>query len=181
MPRSQTPAGTVHLAITVSGLLPSSACNRRLSAPRRTPILMPATVHISEFNSAACALAFPLLRTPPLGDRTSGRLPAWWLAFGRAGLACGSRRTRWVTLANFKGLRPYPFAPSFARRDHGLVSRAPCRLRSVTPCRCGTAIAILPPARCTVPLEPILLLMEENKIGINLLSSGKIGFKATTR
>ena len=121
MPRSQTPAGTVHLAITVSGLLPSSACNRRLSAPRRTPILMPATVHISEFNSAACALAFPLLRTPPLGDRTSGRLPAWWLAFGRAGLACGSRRTRWVTLANFKGLRPYPFAPSFARREHAMV------------------------------------------------------------
>ena len=28
----------------------------------------------------------PLLRTPPLGDRPSVRLPTWWLAFGRVGL-----------------------------------------------------------------------------------------------
>ena len=92
MPRSQIPAGTVHLAKAVSGLLPSVGYIRRLSASRRTPILMPATIHISGFNSAACALAFPLLRTPPLRDRTSGWLPAWWLPFGRAGLAC-----RWQT------------------------------------------------------------------------------------
>ena len=44
------------------------------------------TIHFSEFNDAACVLASPLLRTPPLGDRPSVRLPTWWLAFGRVGL-----------------------------------------------------------------------------------------------
>ena len=43
-------------------------------------------IHFSEFNDAACVLASPLLRTPPLGGRTSVRLPTWWLAFGRVGL-----------------------------------------------------------------------------------------------
>src|SRR5262245_41155003 len=43
------------------------------------------TIHFSGFNSAACVLASPLLRTPSLDDRTSVRLPTRWLAFGRVG------------------------------------------------------------------------------------------------
>jgi len=45
------------------------------------------TIHISGLNHAACALASPLLRTPPLSDRTSVPLQVWWLAFDLSGLA----------------------------------------------------------------------------------------------
>jgi hypothetical protein len=41
--------------------------------------------NVSGFNVAACALASPLLRTPPLRDRTSVPLPACRLRFGLAG------------------------------------------------------------------------------------------------
>jgi len=106
MPRSQTPAGTANLAMSVDGLLSSVAFIRRLSASRRTPILLPATIHISGFSDVACALIFLLLRTPPFRNRTSGRFPVWWLAFDRTGLACFGRRTRWLTLADFGDSSP---------------------------------------------------------------------------
>ena len=41
----------------------------------------------SGFIVAACALASPLLRTPPLRDRTSVPLPACWLGFGLTGFS----------------------------------------------------------------------------------------------
>ena len=59
---------------------------RRLWVRLPELILLSTIIHFSEFNDAACVLALPLLRTPPLGDRTSVRLPTWWLAFGRVGL-----------------------------------------------------------------------------------------------
>jgi hypothetical protein len=49
-------------------------------------VLLSTTILLSEFNDAACVLASPLLRTPPLSGRPSVRLPTWWLAFGRVGL-----------------------------------------------------------------------------------------------
>src|SRR6266404_2763399 len=53
-------------------------------------VLLSTIIHFSEFNDAACVLAFPLLRTPPLSGRPSVRLPTWWLAFGRVGLEFAS-------------------------------------------------------------------------------------------
>ncbi len=38
----------------------------------------------------ACVLALPLLRKRLLSDRTSVRLPTWWLAFGQVGLESAS-------------------------------------------------------------------------------------------
>lgn len=58
----------------------------RLSSLSRI-ILGPPSVIISGFNVAACTLASPLLRTPPLGDRTSVLLLACWLCFGLAGFS----------------------------------------------------------------------------------------------
>jgi hypothetical protein len=65
------------------------------------------TIPFSGLNHAACALASPLLRTPRLRDRTSGRLPACWLGFDRTGLSCQSRITRWAATANFSVLPPH--------------------------------------------------------------------------
>ncbi len=70
-------------------------CLRKHAYPRlwvRLPglILLSTIIHFSEFNDAACVLALPLLRTPLLSDRTSVRLPTWWLAFGRVGLEYSS-------------------------------------------------------------------------------------------
>jgi len=42
------------------------------------------------------------------------------------------RRTRWVTIANFKGHRPYPIAPSFARREQPDVRPYGRKLKSGT-------------------------------------------------
>jgi hypothetical protein len=53
-------------------------------------VLLSTIIHFSEFNDAACVLASPLLRTPPLSGRTSVRLPTRWLAFGRVGLESAS-------------------------------------------------------------------------------------------
>ena len=39
-------------------------------------------------------------------------------------LPAGGRRTHWVTMTYFKGLRPFPNAPSFARRDNSIVRRS---------------------------------------------------------
>ena len=78
-------------------------------------ILLTTTIRFSEFNDAACVLALPLLRTPPLSGRTSVRLPTWWLAFGRVGLEFPL--THWVILTCFKRCLLYSHVPSLARRE----------------------------------------------------------------
>ena len=99
MPRSQTPVVSSPLAWARTGLLPSSRCRLSALGPVARTYPLTTTIHFSEFNDAACALAFPLLRTPPLSDRTSVRLSTWWLALGRVGLF-----THWVTMTIFKGV-----------------------------------------------------------------------------
>ena len=71
MPRSQTPVGSRPLALTRTGLLPSRHWIPSAFSPVARAYPLSTTIHFSEFNSAACVLASPLLRTPPLGDRTS--------------------------------------------------------------------------------------------------------------
>src|SRR5262249_31772121 len=95
--------------------------HRWLSAQFPGPILLSTIIHFSEFNDAACVLAFPLLRTPHLCDRPSVRLPTWWLACGRVGLDGFLCLTHWVTLMSFKGYHPYSLAPDFSRHEHVLV------------------------------------------------------------
>ena len=124
MPRSQTPVVSHPLAFAWTGLLPSGHWIPSAFDPVSRTYLLSTTIHFSEFNSAACVLAFPLLRTPPLGDRTSVRLPARWLAFGRVGLIGSHRRTHWVTLTSFKGCHPYSNVPSFSRHDQRIVRRS---------------------------------------------------------
>jgi hypothetical protein len=99
MPRSQTPAVSHPLAIAQTGLLPSRQCTLSALDPVSRTYPLTTIIHFSEFNHAACALAFPLLRTPSLSDRPSVRLSTCWLSLGRAGFF-----TRWVTLTIFKGV-----------------------------------------------------------------------------
>jgi len=87
MPRSQTPVVSRPLAIAQAGLLPSIRWTLSAFAPVARSYPLTTTIHFSEFNHAACALAFPLLRTPPLSDRPSVRLSTCWLGLGRAGFA----------------------------------------------------------------------------------------------
>jgi hypothetical protein len=87
MPRSSIPVVSLALAISRSALLPSKEMNsvgflRRCGLSSRTTIVIISGIHV-----AACALAFPLLRTPPLRDRTSVPLLACWLGFGLAGFS----------------------------------------------------------------------------------------------
>jgi hypothetical protein len=122
MPRSQTPVVSRPLAVTRAGLLPSGRCiPSALDSVSRT-YLLSTIIHFSEFYDAACVLASPLLRTPPLGDRTSVRLPTWWLAFGRVGLELPL--THWVTLTCFKRCLLYSHIPSLSRREHLFRSSA---------------------------------------------------------
>ena len=117
MPRSQTPVVSRPLALTRTGLMPSGHWIPSAFGPAARTYPLTTTIHFSEFDFTACALASPLLRTPPLRDRTSARLPARWLAFGRVGLNGSLRRTHWVTLTSFKGCHPYSNVPSFSRHD----------------------------------------------------------------
>jgi len=87
MPRSQTPVGSHPLALSRAGLLPSSRCRRSALGPFAQTYPLSTIIHFSEFNDAACALASPLLRTPPLSDRTSVRLSTCWLGLGRVEFA----------------------------------------------------------------------------------------------
>ena len=82
----QTPVVSRPLALARTGLLPSGHCIPSALGPVARTYPLSTIIHFSEFNDAACVLALPLLRTPPLSDRTSVRLPTWWLAFGRVGL-----------------------------------------------------------------------------------------------
>lgn len=75
MPRSQTPVVSRPLALTRTGLLPSRHWILSAFSPVARIYRLTTTIHFSGFYSAACILAFPLLRTPPLGDRTSVQLP----------------------------------------------------------------------------------------------------------
>ena len=115
--RSQTPVVSRPLAFSRTGLLPSSQSTPSAFSPVARTYPSTTTIPFSGLHHAACALAFPLLRTPPLGDRTSVRLPTRWLALGRVGLVGSHRRTHWVTLTSFKGCHPYSFIPGFSRHD----------------------------------------------------------------
>ena len=88
------------------------------------------TIHFSGFNSAACVLASPLLRTSSLDDRTSVRLPTRWLAFGRVGFVGCRRRTHWVTMTSFKGCHPYSNVPGFSRHEQRMVRRTATFVRT---------------------------------------------------
>ena len=90
MPRSETPVVSRPLALARTGLLPSDVCISSALGPVARPCPWSTIIHFSEFYDAACVLASPLLRTPPLGDRTSVRLPTGWLAVGRVGLEFAS-------------------------------------------------------------------------------------------
>jgi hypothetical protein len=81
-------------------------------------ILLTTTIHFSGLDHAACALASPLLRTPPLDDRTSVLLQVQWLTFDLSGLALQIHQAH--PLGNndkFQGITPYSNVPSLARRD----------------------------------------------------------------
>ncbi len=90
MPRSQTPVVSRLLALAQPGQLPSTGLMVSAFGPLARPYPLTTIIHFSGLNTAACVLALPLLRTPSLEDRTSVRLPTWWLAFGRVGLESAS-------------------------------------------------------------------------------------------
>src|SRR6266478_2674766 len=102
MPRSQTPVVSCLLALAQAGLLPARACIRPALGSVSRTYLLSTIIHFSEFNDAACVLALPLLRTPPLSGRTSVRLPTRWPTFGRVRLDGFRYLTHWVTLTCFK-------------------------------------------------------------------------------
>ena len=120
MPRSQTPVVSRPLALARTGLLPSDVCISSAFEPVARSYPWSTTIHFSEFNDAACVLALPLLRTPPLSGRTSVRLPTRWLApqaRGRVGLDGFRYLTYGVTLTCFKSCQLYSHVPSLARRE----------------------------------------------------------------
>jgi len=65
MPRSQTPVVSRPLALARTGLLPSIHWIPSALGLLAQTYPLTTTIHFSEFNDAACALAFPLLCTPP--------------------------------------------------------------------------------------------------------------------
>ena len=121
MPRSETPVVSRPLALARTGLLPSDVCISSALGPVARPCPWSTIIHFSEFYDAACVLASPLLRTPPLGDRTSVRLPTGWLAVGRVGLEFASHPLGNVDM--FQEVSP-PFShPEFiSARAAGLFS-----------------------------------------------------------
>ena len=104
MPRSQTPVVSRPLALARSGLLPSGHWRPSAFGPFARTYPLTTIIHFSGFNNAACALAFPLLRTPLLSDRPSVRLSTRWLTLGRVGIYGFHRITHWVTTTIFKGV-----------------------------------------------------------------------------
>ena len=99
-------------------------CIQTVGFQRRvTRIPRSATIHISGLNRAACALAFPLLRTPPLRDRTSDRLPLWWLAFDRTELACPGQKHPLGDNDEFQGTSSLSQRPELrSARECGAIS-----------------------------------------------------------
>ncbi len=120
MPRSQTPVVSCPLALARAELRPSRrVILSALGSVTRT--YWSTIIHFSEFNHAACVLAFPRLRTPLLSGRPSVRLPTGWLAFGRVGLESASH-----PLGNFdmfQEVSPLFSRPEFiSARDAGRLS-----------------------------------------------------------
>jgi len=117
MPRSQTPVVSHPLAMARTGLLPSNRC--RPSAFGLVAQSYPVTtiIHFSEFNDAACALAFPLLRTPPFRRSHFGSAINLLARLGSSGTL--------HPLGNFddfQGVSPYSIIPDL------LSARAPVLL-----------------------------------------------------
>src|ERR1019366_10502401 len=102
------------MSSSLSGYRPTSTPKQQHSgiAPLRIYGLTP---------FSACVLASPLLRTPPLSDRPSVRLPTGWLAFGRMGLDGFRYLTHWVTLTSFKSCQLYPLVPNLSRHNDQFV------------------------------------------------------------
>ena len=95
MPRSQIPVVSPSAGLGADRTAAFPSLHESALGPVVRTYPLTTTIHFSGFNSAACALALPLLRTPvcrvgtgrpPLGDRTLVRLLARWLAFGQVGL-----------------------------------------------------------------------------------------------
>ena len=99
MPRSQTPVVSRPLAIAQTGLLPSIQCIPSAFVPLARTYPLTTIIHFSEFNTAACALASPLLRTPPFRRSPFGSAIDLLAGLGSSGIF-----TRWVTLTIFKGV-----------------------------------------------------------------------------
>ena len=118
MPRSQTPVVSHPLALARTGLLPSNRWRPSAFGLVAQPYPVTTIIHFSEFNNAACALAFPLFRTPPLSDRTSVRLSTGWLGLGRVGFF-----THWVTSTIFKGVTPIPSSRVYLGTSTDLLAR----------------------------------------------------------
>ena len=86
MPRSQIPVVSPPAGLGAGRTAAFQWLQLSALGPVAQTYPLATTIHFSGFNSAACVLASPLLRTPSLDDRTSVRLPTRWLAFGRVGL-----------------------------------------------------------------------------------------------
>src|SRR5689334_18918941 len=99
MPRSQTPVVSRPLAIARTGLLPSIHWIPSALGPVARTYPLTTTIHFSEFSTAACALAFPLLRTPPFRRSHFGSAIDLLARLGSSGIY-----TRWVTSTIFKGV-----------------------------------------------------------------------------
>ena len=126
MPRSQIPVVSHPAGLGAGRTAAFQSLQLSALGPVARTYPLTTTIHFSGFNSAACVLASPLLRTPSLDDRTSVRLPTRWLAFGRVGLIGGRRRTHWVTMTSFKGCHPYSNVPSFDK--YGPLARLGLRI-----------------------------------------------------
>jgi hypothetical protein len=99
MPRSQTPVVSRLLAITRTGLLPSIGCIPSALGLVAQTYPLTTIIHFSEFNDAACALAFPLFRTPPFRRSHFGSAIDLLARLGSSGIS-----THWVTMTIFKGV-----------------------------------------------------------------------------
>src|SRR5690349_8551333 len=117
MPRSQTPVVSRSLAVARTGLLPSGHWKPSAFEPVAWLYPWSTTIHFSEFNDAACVLAFPLLRTLPFSNRTSVRLRTGWLAVGPVGLESASHPLGNIDM--FQEVSPPSSRPEFssARAD----------------------------------------------------------------
>ena len=123
MPRSQTPVVSSSPAQSRTGLLPSGHCTPSALGPVARTYPWTTTIHFSELNDAACVLALPLLRTPPLSGRPSVRLPTGWLTFGRVGLEDSTPSHPLGDFDRFYGLlHPIPLPRIYLGTSSDLVS-----------------------------------------------------------
>src|ERR1019366_543688 len=111
------------MSSSLSGYRPTSTPKQQHSgiAPLRIYGLTP---------FSACVLALPLLRTPPLGDRPSVRLPTGWLTVGRVGLEYSSHPLGNVDM--FQEVSPLFSCPGFISARAGalfgfFMSKSFCR------------------------------------------------------